>query len=387
MTAPIHRWVAEPPPADVERALSRLADSDDVVQVAAMPDVHLAAEVCVGCVTATQHTLYPEAVGGDIGCGMAAVRFAGRPGHPVPDLVGDRSADLVGDRMTAARILRGFGARLPAGQHPSAVAALPADLDDRPLSAPALERLKRSIGRVQLATLGRGNHFAELQRDGEGALWLMLHSGSRGLGQAIRDHHLGRATATRSGLLALDARSAEGAAYLADLGWALDYARASRRRMVEAAADVIAGATGASPDWPTYVDCHHNEVARELHGGALLWVHRKGAIAATEDLPGIIPGSAGSASFHVTGRGHPDSLSSSSHGAGRAMSRTDARRRISRERLTAELDGVWWDHRLADELRDEAPSAYKDITAVMRAQRPLTRIVRTLRPLLSYKAT
>jgi tRNA-splicing ligase RtcB (3'-phosphate/5'-hydroxy nucleic acid ligase) len=371
MTAPIHRWVAEPPPADVERALSRLADSDDVVQIAAMPDVHLAAEVCVGCVTATRDTLYPEAVGGDIGCGMAAVRFAGR------------DAGALADRVTAARILHGFGARLPAGQHRSAVAALPADLDDRPLSAPALERLKRSIGRVQLATLGRGNHFAELQRDREGALWLMLHSGSRGLGQAIRDHHLAAATATRSGLRALDAGSPAGAAYLADLAWALDYARASRQRMVEAAAEVVAAATAALPDWPTYVDCHHNEVVREQHGGLPLWVHRKGAIAAAEGRPGIIPGSAGSASYHVTGRGHPDSLCSSSHGAGRAMSRGEAKRRYTLADQRAATEGV--ECRKDKDVIDEIPMAYKDIDAVMAAQKDLVEVVHTLKQVVCVK--
>lgn len=124
---------------------------------------------------------------------------------------------------------------------------------------------------------------------------------------------------------------------------------------------------------------------RERHGELWLWVHRKGAIAAWPDQPGIIPGSMGSVSHHVRGRGLPDSLCSSSHGAGRALSRTEARRAISVEALHEQARGVWFDHRLADRLRDEAPAAYKDIGKVMRAQRELTRIERTLRPLLSFK--
>ena len=142
---------------------------------------------------------------------------------------------------------------------------------------------------------------------------------------------------------------------------------------------------GVQADRSSFVSCHHNFVEREEIGGRPLWVHRKGAISARRGEPGLVPGSMGAASFHVEGRGCEKSLCSSSHGAGRAMSRGQARRSISVKALEKQMSHVWFDDRMATRLVDEAPSAYKDISAVMRAQRPLTRIVRKLRPLLCYK--
>lgn len=368
--APQHYFVDEVVDRDVARALDRLAGTADVVHVAVMPDVHLADEVCVGCVAATTATIYPEAVGGDLGCGMAALRL-------------DAPAAAI-DRARAAALLVQLSDIVPAHRHPVALARLPDELD-RPLSAPALDKLRRGVGKVQFATLGRGNHFVELQRaEDDGALWLMLHSGSRGIGQAIRDHHV---AARAHGLHGLAAESPEGRAYLDDLAWALAYAAASRRAMAERIAAAIAELVGAAADWSTYRDVHHNHVRREEHGGRALWVHRKGAIAAALDEPGVIPGSMGSPSYHVRGRGEPSSLCSSSHGAGRAMSRGEARRRISPQALVAQASGVWFDHRKAHDLVDEAPAAYKDIGRVMRAQKTLTRIERTLHPVLCFKAT
>jgi tRNA-splicing ligase RtcB len=187
-------------------------------------------------------------------------------------------------------------------------------------------------------------------------------------------------------LRALDADTEAGRAYLADMTWALAYADANRRALVDAALEAVAHALGAAPDPDSGITCHHNHVRRERHGGRDLWVHRKGAMPAADGEPGVVPGSMGTPSYHVVGRGHPDALASSAHGAGRALSRTDARRSISRAELVRQLGGVAFDHRRVDALRDEAPGAYKDIDRVMRAQRGLVRIVRRLRPLLSYKA-
>ncbi len=382
MTTPAteHRWLATALPADVEASLQRLRRTADVRHVAVMPDVHLGTDVCVGTVLATEQLLYPGAIGGDIGCGMAAIRFrdpAGADGPaagPVP-------------RAAAAAIFRGLYRAIPATKHPgpARLERLPPTLRERPLSASSLETRKRRDGCVQLGTLGGGNHFVELQRDDAGALWLMLHSGSRGMGQAILQHHLGALATPARGMPAVAADSPAGAAYLADLAWALAYAEANRGQMVTRAAEVVASALAVEPEAASYVACHHNYIEREVHDGRLLWVHRKGAISARDGEPGLIPGSMGTPSFHVLGRGHPDSLCSSSHGAGRAMSRGEARRRVSARELEHEMTGTWFDVRQADHLRDEAPSAYKDIGAVMRAQRDLTRIVRRLHPLLSYK--
>ena len=143
---------------------------------------------------------------------------------------------------------------------------------------------------------------------------------------------------------------------------------------------------GALPDEASRVEIDHNHVRLERHGGRALWVHRKGAMGLAAGEPGVVPGSMGSPSFHVEGRGHDDALGSSAHGAGRALSRSEARRRIGARQLLREASGVWFDHRLAERLREEAPSAYKDIGAVMRAQRDLVRVVRRLTPVLAYKA-
>ena len=372
MSAGLTLWVAENPGREVRAALERLAASDDVQRVAVMPDVHLASGVCVGTVTATSRRIFPAAVGGDVGCGVAVLRF-------------DAPADVLASPKPAAALLGELYRSLPFLKHATRDARpLPETLTAVPLSTPALEALKTRDARLQLGTLGRGNHFVELQRGEDGGLWLMVHSGSRAVGPAIRDHHL-RTAHDDHGLGWLDANSAEGERYLADAAWARAYARENRRRMVDAIAASMAKLFGVQAELDTYLDCDHNHVARERIAERELWVHRKGALAAHEGQPGAIPGSMGSASYHVVGRGEPDALCSSSHGAGRAMSRSDARKCITRKQLLADAQGVFFDHRLSDRLREEAPAAYKDIGSVMRAQRELTRIVRRLEPLLVYK--
>ena len=189
-----------------------------------------------------------------------------------------------------------------------------------------------------------------------------------------------------AGLAYLEADSDEGRAYLADADFAGRYARASRGRMLDAAAALIEETLGIARDPPSFVACDHNHVRLELHGGRPLWVHRKGAMRVGPEERGVVPGSMGSPSFHVEGRGHDAALWSSAHGAGRALRRGEARRRVSTKDLEREVSGVWFDHRLADRLREEAPSAYKDIGAVMRAQRALVKIIRRVEPVLSYKA-
>jgi len=370
--APLTEWCAEPPPADVRRALKRLARAGDVRRVAVMPDVHLSKDVCIGVAAATTTRIYPAAVGDDIGCGMAALGFS---------CAGDAL-----DEAAARALLHGLRERVPTLRHPpGATPRLPAELEERPLTETALESEKRRTAPIQLGTLGRGNHFVEFQEDEAGRLWLMVHSGSRSLGQAVRRRHERHAHAGKGGLRWFDATEDAGRAYLADLDWALDYAEANRRRILDQVVALVAEHLGARPDEDTLVTCTHNHVRRETIDGEELWVHRKGAISARSGEPGIIPGSMGSASFHVEGRGLAAALHSSSHGAGRVMSRTEARQRISLRELERDMRDVWYDTRLAHRLRDEAPAAYKEIGAVMRAQRSLTRIVRRLRPLLSYK--
>ncbi|MEM6925806.1 MAG: RtcB family protein [Myxococcota bacterium] len=357
MSAPIHRWVTEPVPADVERALQRLADLDDAVHVAVMPDVHLAPGACVGTVLATSRTLFPPAVGGDVGCGVATLRLSG----------------LSAGELDRPPVLAGLEARIPVLRH-----AKPPpwpDLDPDELSCEPLRRRALRDGRVQLGTVGRGNHFVEVQADDGDAIWVMAHSGSRAMGRAVQDHHGGEP---------IDAQRPEGLDYAADLAWAEAYAAHNRQRLLLAALRAIRDAhPTARPDPETYLDCAHNHVHRERQLDRDLWVHRKGAISARNGEPGLVPGSMGTWSYHVEGRGHPLALGSSSHGAGRTMTRTEARAAIGRRELRRQLRSVAYRDR--PDLGEEAPSAYRDIGAVMRAQRELTRIVRRVRPLVVHK--
>jgi tRNA-splicing ligase RtcB len=375
MSATIRKWLAEPLPRDVAGALERVARCADVRHVAVMPDVHLSQHVCVGTVLATSNLLYPSAVGGDIGCGMAALGF---------EALAD---EVLRDDSAAARLLAELYRRVPANRQ-GAARELPPALAERALSDPRLEVIQRRDARVQLGTLGRGNHFLEFQADEEGRLWVMVHTGSRGVGQAIRDHHLalaGEGGRRSNVLVAVAADTSAGAAYLADMAWAEDYARGNRDAILEAVVEATRELFRVEAVAGSRIDCHHNFVRREAHFGEALWVHRKGAVPAADGEAGIIPGSMGSASFHVEGRGCEEALCSSSHGAGRAMSRDAARRAIPVRELERQMRGVWFDHRRAGALRDEAPGAYKDVHAVMRAQRELTKVVRMLRPVLSYK--
>lgn len=194
--APLATWLAAPLEAEVATAVERLRRAPDVVGVALMPDVHVANDVCVGTVLVTSELVYPQAVGGDIGCGMLAVAF-------------DAGADLLGDARMAGRILSRLNEAVPkVRKHRRHAAPWPKDLQLPALSHPALEGMCRDEGVLQLGTLGSGNHFIELQADdADGRLWLMLHSGSRVMGQIIRDHHMARATPVSSGLKALSARA------------------------------------------------------------------------------------------------------------------------------------------------------------------------------------
>jgi tRNA-splicing ligase RtcB len=370
--ARLETWLPGPLDAAARAAVDRLVATAEVHAVALMPDAHLAEEVCVGTVLATRTTLFPAAIGGDIGCGVLALRF-------------DGDASVLRDERTAARILAGLYRSVPASRH-ARPRALPEPLVAaclrEPRAATALER----DGRVQLGTLGRGNHFLELQEaEDDGRLWAAVHSGSRALGQAILNVHLARTVVTETGFRCLDASSDAGHAYLSDLTLALAYADANRRAMMAAVADLVTSILRMAPDPGSEISCVHNFVRQESHQDLPLWVHRKGAISARTGEPGIVPGSMGTPTFHVEGRGCERSLASSSHGAGRAMTRSEARQRIGVGELRRQLRGVWFDGRRADALRDEAPGAYKDIGRVMRAQSELTRIVRRLRPVLSYK--
>ncbi|MEN0065187.1 MAG: RtcB family protein [Myxococcota bacterium] len=360
MSAPIQTWLAEPLDSAVRTSLERLAQLDDAVHIAVMPDVHLAHDVCIGTVLATSQTLRPKAIGSDVGCGVATL-----------PLRGIDEATLLPRASDGLEVL---ASAVPIHRH-SRKPAWPNDLEPDALSRPGLRRLARREGHVQLGTIGRGNHFLEVQVDDTGGVWLMAHTGSRALGRAIQ--------ALRDGMAPL-ADSPAGQTYLHDLKWAEAYAVHNRQRVLGAAIGALRRIWPAlRPDPEQYLDCAHNTVRCECHFDQPLWVHRKGAISARAGEPGLIPGSMGTASFHVEGRGHPGALASSSHGAGRAMSRTAARQRLSGPDERRRLAQVAYHDGPA--LLEESPGAYRDIGKVMRAQRELTRIVRRLRPRIVHK--
>jgi tRNA-splicing ligase RtcB (3'-phosphate/5'-hydroxy nucleic acid ligase) len=369
--APLTMWLSHPLEPDVIQSVDRLRLSDDVRHVALMPDIHLANDVCIGAVVATERLIYPAAVGGDIGCGMIALAF-------------ETDASVIDNERAAARILAGLYEFVPSNKHAKAK-ELPASLTHVELSDGRLQKIAARDGRVQLGTLGRGNHFLEFQADQERRLWVMIHSGSRAVGQAVTDHHLGSASSAESGLKYLDMDEGDGQRYLADVHWARTYAAENRLAMLTAVVELVQRLFGIATDWDSLIHCDHNHMQRELHSGTTLWVHRKGAQSANSDEPGIIPGSMGTASFHTLGRGCADALMSCSHGAGRALSRSEARRAVNKKDFARQVGKLWYDHRQATKFRDEAPAAYKDIRQVMKVQRELTRIVRELRPLLTYK--
>ena len=371
--APIRTWLAAPMNHDVSEAIDRLRRAPDVQQIAVMPDVHLAADVCIGLVVATSHLIYPQAVGGDIGCGMLAVGL-------------DLEAAAFDVPRGAGQVLADIGRAVPARRrNRNAIIPQPADLAGDTLSHNGPDSVRRTEGAIEFATLGSGNHFIEIQADQNGRLWLMVHSGSRALGQAIHAHHLERAQPVDTRLRVLDAESDAGAEYLRDASCARRFANASRRAMAEEVGRVLSKRLGAHVCWETVITSDHNHVSLEHHGGCDLWVHRKGAMSARTGESGVLPGSMGTLSFHVEGRGNEEALCSSAHGAGRALSRTAARGKVTERELRRQMQGVWYDARLAARLCDEAPSAYKDIRSVLKAQKELVKVTRTLRPVLNYK--
>lgn len=365
-------WLVEAKlPERVQENVERLARSDDVRQVAIMPDVHLGRWVNNGSVMATTRLLYPQAVGGDIGCGLSALAFHG-------------TAEVLREEASARLVLEALSQQVPALKQHGA-RQLPASLAARSLSHDTLLKASRRDGAYQLGTLGCGNHFAELQRDDAGRLWFMVHSGSRAMGQIITEFHLARAATSATGLKYLDLGEEPGRAYLNDLEWALRYATLNRLAILARLAEILAQLFRISADEGSYLDSPHNFARRENHLGQDLLVHRKSAISAQAGEAGLIAGSMGSPSYVVRGLGVEESLCSSSHGAGRLLSRSEARHRISAAAMRRQLERVHCDVRNLAGLRDEAPAAYRDLREVMRAQHDLTRQQTRLTPILNLK--
>jgi tRNA-splicing ligase RtcB len=315
--------------------------------VAAMADAHVSEGVAVGTVFATEHTVVPHALGGDLGCGMSAIRLG-----------------IDASTLDLRRIVDALESAIPAGSktHHGRGVEVPDALFEPPLSTHALEHAREALARRHLGTLGGGNHFLELDVDVDGEVWLLVHSGSRGLGAAIAAHH------QRAGE-ALDVREREGAAYLDDHGWALSFAAANRRSLAKKAISVIAETARIDLEDAHVLDIHHNFAAREEWLGRSLVVHRKGAVAVPQGTLALVPGSMGTASYVVEGLGHPDSFGSCSHGAGRVMTRTEARAKVDRRAFAHAMRHVV--HPRNRNLVEEAPCVYRDIREVLDDQEDL----------------
>lgn len=385
---PIRMWTD---PAAVEgvamQQLRNVSSLPWIKGLAVMPDVHYGKGATVGSVIAMHGAVCPAAVGVDIGCGMSAVRTS----LTANDLPGDLS-----------RLRSKIEQAIPVGRGMHDEAVDPARLYGLPtagwdrfwdgfddLAEPVRFRHERAA--KQMGTLGSGNHFIEVCLDEEGAVWLMLHSGSRNIGKELAEYHIGQAQKLphNQGLVDRDlavfvADTPQMAAYRRDLFWAQDYAKRNRAIMMALFQEVLRREfRKAKVTFGEVISCHHNYVAEERYDGMDLLVTRKGAIRAGSGDHGIIPGSMGTGSYIVRGLGNADAFNSASHGAGRRMSRNAAKKRFSTRDLEEQTKGV--ECRKDSGVVDEIPGAYKPIEKVIEQQRDLVEVVAKLKQVVCVK--
>ena len=360
--------------------------------VAVMPDAHLGKGACVGSVVATDGAIIPSCVGVDIGCGMIAVKTK------------FKAADLP---ESLESIRKGIERRIPLGAggwnekpSPAAVKFMDNSLKDE--KAHPSERLMSDDGLKaralkQFGSLGSGNHFIEICLDAEDNVWVMLHSGSRGVGNVLASRHIETAKGLMKkyfillpdpDLAYLSQGTPEFEDYVRDLLWCQAYALENRDEMMNRVLTELSYALykegGHEKEMELErVNCHHNFTQMENHFGKNVWLTRKGAIQARIGQLGIIPGSMGTKSYIIRGKGNPLAYDSCSHGAGRRFSRNEARRRLSMKDFDREMQGI--ECRRSEELIDELPSAYKDIDQVMDDQKDLVEVVATLKQVISVK--
>ncbi|MFJ8345611.1 RtcB family protein [Streptomyces sp. NPDC094153] len=385
---PIRMWTD---PATVENAamqqLRNVATLPWIKGLAVMPDVHYGKGATVGSVIAMRDAVCPAAVGVDIGCGMSAVKTS----LTANDLPGDLS-----------RLRSKIEQTIPVGRGMHDDPVDPAHFHGLPTAgwdgfwgrfdgvAEAV-RFREERALRQMGTLGSGNHHLEVSVDSENAVWLTLHSGSRNIGKELAEHHIGvaRKLPHNQGLVDRDlavfvSDTPQMAAYRHDLYWAQEYAKYNRSIMMALLKDVIRKEfRKAKPTFEAEVSCHHNYVAQERYEGMDLLVTRKGAIRAGAGDLGIIPGSMGTATYIVKGLGNEKAFNSASHGAGRRMSRSAAKRRFSTRDLEEQTRGV--ECRKDSGVVDEIPGAYKPIEQVMDQQRDLVEVVARLKQVVCVK--
>lgn len=380
---PVLSWAGHPLGRDEEKMARNVASLPFVFKhVSLMPDVHLGKGALVGSVVATKDALIPAAVGVDIGCGMMAVQTPFK-------------ADQLEGKLKQIRL--DIEAAIPVGFNENkntekAVTNWQGWRDFKELH-PGVQRLEGKAMK-QMGSLGGGNHFIEVCLDTEDHVWLMLHSGSRHIGNMLAQNHIDTAkellklSDTRlpdPDLAYFVAGTPEFAAYWRDLQWAQNYARYNRDVMMSRFVRIIekhlAGGKQTKP--LLQVNCHHNYAEKEVHFGEEVYVTRKGAVRAQENDYGIIPGSMGAKSFIVKGKGNTESYCSCSHGAGRLMSRNKAKNHFSLDDLVKQTQGV--ECRKDGGVLDEIPGAYKPIEKVMKQQSDLVEVVATLKQVICVK--
>ncbi|QIK63814.1 RtcB family protein [Leucobacter viscericola] len=352
--------------------------------IAIMPDAHLGKGATVGSVIPTRGAIIPAAVGVDIGCGMIAVRT---------QFTADDIAGL--DRSTLRTAIE-KAIPLSAGKYnmdlsPSAAARTNTlDADARLAGFDPASYVGN--WKLHLGTLGSGNHFIEVSLDQDDRVWLFLHSGSRGIGNRIAQHHIKVAQeqcASRfielphTDLAYLVEGEAEFDRYIAELRWAQEFAFQNRAEMMDRVRYCFEKWAGALIETELVVNCHHNYTEQENHFGSNVWLSRKGAIDAAEGVWGLIPGSMGDRSYVVKGKGNKVALCSAPHGAGRQYSRSAARKRFTQDELRAAMGDI--EYRDTPEFIDEIPAAYKPIDVVMQDADPLVEVVYELRQIVNVK--
>jgi tRNA-splicing ligase RtcB (3'-phosphate/5'-hydroxy nucleic acid ligase) len=350
--------------------------------IALMPDAHLGKGATVGSVIPTLGAIIPAAVGVDIGCGMIAVRT-----QLARQDFADRSLRELREAIEAA-------IPLSAGKYNTELTDTAQARCDELAALDGIEAADRLSPhwRLQLGTLGSGNHFIEVTVDETGQVWLFLHSGSRGVGNKIAQHHIAVAQQLcqmwwiplpDSDLAYLVEGTEEFSAYIRDLRWAQQFALLNREEMMDRVVGCVSGWIGTPIEEQERINCHHNFTQQERHFGRDVWLSRKGAIAATAGQSGLIPGSMGTASYVVVGKGNKLALNSSPHGAGRSFSRSAARRQFTADQLREAMVGI--EYRDTDAFIDEIPQAYKDIDQVMADAADLVEVRHTLRQIVNVK--
>ncbi|MDH5477403.1 MAG: RtcB family protein [Nitrospinota bacterium] len=338
------------------------------VKGALMPDAHSGYSLPIGAVVATDGMVLPAWVGYDIGCGMCAVRTTLLKHEILPH---------------RAKIFDGMYRVIPTGFHHNKRPAA-WDYQQYPMT-PMLKKLFDKNGMSQLGSLGSGNHFIEICHDEENHVWVVIHSGSRNLGHSTATHYMKLASKSgkaREGHFGFRVDSEQGQDYITDMRFCLEFALQNRQEMINRALREIyhLAREGEKPQRLAFINRTHNH-AEEKDG---LWIHRKGATHAEKGMEGVIPGNMRDGSFIVVGKGNEESLNSSSHGAGRAMSRTRAKNAINMDKFKIQMKGIT--SKVGRSTLDEAPDAYKDIFDVMKLQKDLVDVTHHLLPIINVKA-